>query len=318
MTASPRAWWRLEDVSGGFGPSALTIGNFDGVHCGHRELMRRTSVAARENGWKASVLTFNPHPAKVVAPARAPQRLTACARRVELMGAEGIAQVLVLPFTEDVARWTPQEFVKVLAEQLGAKCLVIGDDFRFGHRQAGNRELLEQLGKRCGFEVIAVDPVNVRGERVSSSLVREMVGDGRIARAARLMGRPFELEGRVVSGAGIGSKQTVPTLNLEPDSEVLPRDGVYVTRTHDLDNGRSWDSITNVGMRPTFGGDAVTVETFLLSPYDAPQPERIRVQFLWRVRDERKFPSPETLKTQIFRDVARARRVHERLRKFCA
>ena len=234
------------------------------------------------------------------------------------MGAEGIAQVLVLPFTEDVARWTPQEFVKVLAEQLGAKCLVIGDDFRFGHRQAGNRELLEQLGKRCGFEVIAVDPVNVRGERVSSSLVREMVGDGRIARAARLMGRPFELEGRVVSGAGIGSKQTVPTLNLEPDSEVLPRDGVYVTRTHDLDNGRSWDSITNVGMRPTFGGDAVTVETFLLSPYDAPQPERIRVQFLWRVRDERKFPSPETLKTQIFRDVARARRVHERLRKFCA
>jgi riboflavin kinase/FMN adenylyltransferase len=153
---------------------------------------------------------------------------------------------------------------------------------------------------------------------VSSSLIREMVGAGRIARAARLMGRPFELEGCVVSGQGIGSKQTVPTLNLEPDSEVLPLNGVYVTRTRDLDGGRIWDSITNVGVRPTFGGDAVTVETFLLSAFEPPVPQRIRVEFLRRVRDERKFESPEALKAQIFRDVARAQRVHQRLRKFRA
>jgi riboflavin kinase/FMN adenylyltransferase len=308
----------LDDVPADFGPAALTIGNFDGVHCGHRALMRRAAAEANAHGWKASVLTFNPHPAKVVAPARAPKMITAFARRVELMGQEGIAQVLVLPFTEEVARWSAEDFVKVLVERLGAKCVVIGDDFRFGHKQSGNRALLEEIGRLCGCDVIAVGPVNVRGERVSSSLIREMVGAGRIARAARLMGRPFELEGRVVSGQGIGSKQTVPTLNLEPDSEVLPRDGVYVTRTLDLDDGRDWDSITNVGVRPTFGGDSVTVETFLLNPFEPPAPARIRVEFLRRVRDERKFESPEALKAQIFRDVARAQRVHDRLRKFRA
>ena len=313
-----KVWWQLEDVPPDFGPSALTVGNFDGVHRGHRELMRRTAAAANENGWKASVLTFQPHPAKVVAPARAPKTITAFARRIELMGEEGIAQVLVLPFTEGVARWSPEDFVNVLVKQLGAKCVVIGDDFRFGHKQAGHRELLEEFGRRDGFEVIAVDPVNVRGERVSSSLVRDMAAAGRIARAARLMARPFELEGRVVGGQGIGSKKTVPTLNLEPDSEVLPRDGVYVTRTRDLDRGRRWDSISNIGMRPTFGGEEVTVETFLLGAYDPPAPERIRVEFLRRVRDERKFESPEALKAQILRDVARAGRVHARLRKFCA
>jgi riboflavin kinase/FMN adenylyltransferase len=316
--AGPLVWWRLEDVPADFGPAALTIGNFDGVHCGHRALMRRTAAEARVHQWKASVLTFNPHPAKVVAPARAPRMITAFARRVELMGQEGIEQVLVLPFTEDVARWSAGEFVNLLLEKLGAKCVVIGDDFRFGHKQSGNRALLEEFGKLRGCDVIAVDPVNVRGERVSSSLIREKVGAGRIARAARLMGRPFELEGSVVTGQGIGSKQTVPTLNLEPDSEVLPLDGVYVTRTRDLNDGRIWDSITNVGVRPTFGGDTVTVETFLLSAFEPPAPVRIRVEFLRRVRDERKFESPEALKAQIFRDVQRAQRVHERLRKFRA
>jgi len=305
-----RVWWRLEDVPPDFGPSALTIGNFDGVHRGHRELMRTTAAAAAANGWKPSVLTFQPHPAEVVAPQRAPKMITAFPRRVELMGEQGIEQV--------VARWTPEDFVQFLVARLGAKCIVTGDDFRFGHKQAGNRNLLEAFGLRDGFEVIVVDPVNVRGERVSSSLVRERVLAGGVARAARLMARPFELEGNVVPGQGIGSTQTVPTLNLDPNSEVLPRDGVYVTRTRDLAGARVWDSITNVGMRPTFGGTSLTVETFLLSPYEAPAPQRIRVQFLWRVRDERKFDSPELLKAQILQDVARAGRVHQHLRKFCA
>jgi riboflavin kinase/FMN adenylyltransferase len=313
--AGQRVWWRLDDVPADFGPVALTIGNFDGVHCGHRALMQRTAAEAGTHGWKASVLTFNPHPARVVAPARAPKMITAFPRRVELMGHEGIEEVLVLPFTEKVARWSAEEFVEVLVEKLRAKCVVIGDDFRFGHKQSGNRALLEQFGRRYAFDVVAVDPVNVRGERVSSSLIREMVGAGRIARAARLMGRPFELEGQVVGGQGIGSKQTVPTLNLQPDSEVLPLDGVYVTRARDLHRGRAWDSITNVGVRPTFGGGAITVETFLLDAFEEPAPERVRLEFLRRVRDERKFESAEALKAQILRDVARARRVHERLRK---
>jgi riboflavin kinase/FMN adenylyltransferase len=238
------------------------------------------------------------------------------------MGATGIEQVLVLPFTEELSRWTPEEFVlELLVGKLGAKAVVIGDDFRFGHKQGGDRALLETLGRQHGFDVVTVDPVEVRGQRVSSSLLREMAAAGRITRASRLLARPFELEGQVVSGHGIGSKQTVPTLNLAPDSEVLPRSGVYVTRTAELSEGRRrarrWESITNVGMRPTFNGDALTIETYLLSPFEPPDPERIRVEFLWRIRDERKFASPEELKAQILRDARRAMRVHARLRRFC-
>lgn len=314
----PLVCWELADVPADFGPCALTIGNFDGVHIGHQELMRRTAEIARANGWRAAVLTFQPHPAKVIAPARAPNMICDFTRRAELMGEAGIDHILVLPFTDEVSRWTPEEFVtELLVKKLSAKAIVTGDDFRFGHKQSGDRALLELLGQKYGYEVFTVAPVEIRGERVSSSLVREMAGAGRVARAARLLARPLELEGRVVSGHGIGSKQTVPTLNLAPDSEVLPRAGVYVTRTLELHGGRRWESITNVGMRPTFDGNALTIETYLLSPFQPPDPERIRVQFLWRVREERKFASPEELKAQILRDARRATRVHARLRRFC-
>jgi riboflavin kinase/FMN adenylyltransferase len=314
----PRVFWGFDHVPPDFGPCALTIGNFDGVHIGHQELMRRTAEIARAGGWKAAVLTFQPHPAKVIAPARAPKMICDFTRRAELMGAAGIEHVLVLPFTEELSRWTPEEFVvDLLVRKLGAKAIVMGDDFRFGHKQAGDRALLERLGREHGFDVVTVAPVEIRRQRVSSSLLREMAAAGRIARASRLLARPFELEGRVVSGHGIGSKQTVPTLNLAPDSEVLPRTGVYVTRTVELPEGRRWESITNLGVRPTFNGDALTIETYLLSPFEPPDPERIRVEFLWRIRDERKFASPEELKAQILRDARRAIQIHARLRRFC-
>lgn len=314
-----RVWWKLGDVPADFGPSALTIGNFDGVHAGHRVLMRRAAEIGRENGWKASVLTFQPHPAKVVAPSRAPKLITSFERRVELMEQEGIEQVLVLPFTADVAKWTPEEFVsELLVKRLAVRAVVVGEDFRFGHKQAGDSKVLEEFGRRFGFREVLIPPVEVRGERASSSLVREAVNAGNLAHAARLLCKPFALEGPVVAGQGIGSKQTVPTLNIEPDSEVLPLDGVYVTRARDLDRDRRWESITNVGMRPTFGGDKLTVETFLLQSLEPPSPARIVVEFLWRIRDERKFPSAEELKAQIMKDVRRAQRVHERLRPFLA
>ncbi|WP_219341381.1 bifunctional riboflavin kinase/FAD synthetase [Nevskia soli] len=314
----PRVFWGFDHVPPDFGPCALTIGNFDGVHIGHQELMRRTAEIARAGGRKAAVLTFQPHPAKVIAPARAPKMICDFTRRAELMGAAGIEHVLVLPFTEELSRWTPEEFVvDLLVRKLGAKAIVMGDDFRFGHKQAGDRALLERLGREHGFDVVTVAPVEIRRQRVSSSLLREMAAAGRIARASRLLARPFELEGRVVSGHGIGSKQTVPTLNLAPDSEVLPRTGVYVTRTVELPEGRRWESITNLGVRPTFNGDALTIETYLLSPFEPPDPERIRVEFLWRIRDERKFASPEELKAQILRDARRAIQIHARLRRFC-
>ncbi len=312
-------YWRLEDVPADFGPSALTIGNFDGVHHGHRVLMRQAADIGRARGWKPSVLTFRPHPANVVAPARAPKMITSFERRAELMAEEGIEQVLVLPFNANVAAWSPEQFVKdLLVDRLGVRAVVVGDDFRFGHKQTGNSRMLEEFGAKLGFQEVLVPQISVRGPRASSSLVRNLISAGQVARAARLLSKPFALQGRVVAGQGIGSKQTVPTLNLEPDSEVLPLDGVYVTRTRDRATARTWESITNVGNRPTFGGDALTVETFLLDPFQPPTPERILVEFLWRLRGERKFESPEALKAQILSDVRRAQRVHHRLRKFCA
>ncbi|MDQ6664885.1 MAG: bifunctional riboflavin kinase/FAD synthetase [Acidobacteriota bacterium] len=299
---------KLEDIPPDFGPCVITIGNFDGLHAGHRQIMRRVAQIARERVLKPSVLTFDPHPTKVVAPARAPKLITTVELRCPLMREDGIEQVLILPFDLSIASWTPEQFVKnLLVDRLGVRVVLVGADFRFGHHQAGDTRLLAALGERFGFRTELIEPVNVRGERVSSSLIRRMVQEGRVARACRLLTRPFAISGNVVAGHGIGSKQTVPTLNLAPDSELLPRNGVYITRTAELDGSRAWQSITNVGYRPTFDGDALTIETFLLEPLTGESPKQIRVDFLWRVRDERKFESPEALKSQILKDVGRAR-----------
>ncbi len=208
---------------------------------------------------------------------------------------------------------------------MNVRVVLVGDDFRFGYKQAGNVETLRELGERLGFEVEAISGIGRRGERVSSSAIRKLVGEGAVSRACRMLGKPFALEGNVVRGQGIGSKQTVPTLNLEPLNEVLPKTGVYVTRTRALSladargsvmpAGATWNSITNVGYRPTFDGENLTIETFLLDPFDGNTPEQIEVSFLFFVRDERKFETPEALKAQILRDVRVAQRLHRRLTK---
>src|SRR5205085_181293 len=189
----------------------------------------------------------------------------------------GIEQVLILPFNATIARLTPEEFVEqVLVRKLGTRAIVVGENFRFGHRQAGDTHLLESLGKRFGFVTEIVPAVICRGGRVSSSALRQLVESGAVARAARLLERPYALEGDVVSGQGIGSKQTVPTLNLRTQSEVLPKPGVYITRTSDLDKDRSWESVTNIGYRPTFGeNEKISIETFLLDPLTDETPCRI-------------------------------------------
>ncbi len=319
MSGNLRIFRSLAEVPADFGPCATTIGNFDGVHVGHQALMKSIAALAGERGWKPAVLTFDPHPAKVVAPDRAPKIIMTLDQRAKVMGDLGIEEILMLPFTAEVSRWTPEEFVKtVLAEAMRVRAVLVGEDFRFGHKQAGDTKLLTELGVRYGFEVDPIEPVNVRGERVSSSLVRKMALEGKVNRACRLLGRPFALEGMVVAGHGVGAKQTVPTLNLQPATEVWPEDGVYISRTFELDSGelgclRSWPSISNIGKRPTFGGSDTSIETFLLEPLTGPRPERIRVEFLWRVRDERKFPTPADLKAQILRDVAVAQRYFQRI-----
>jgi len=309
-----RIYRSLADVPADFGPCALTIGNFDGVHFGHRRILRRLKTIADEHSWPPSVLTFHPHPTRVVAPERTPPLLTSPEGRVPLMRQEGIEQVLILPFTRELASLEPEDFVRqLLVERLCARAVLVGDNFRFGHRHAGNARMLEELGARLGFETEVVAAVKCRGRLVSSSGIRQLLVAGNVSLAARLLQRPYALEGDVAAGQGIGSRQTVPTLNLATAAEVIPARGVYVTRTCDLDTARQWTSVTNIGYRPTFGAsDRLTIETFLMDPLEGETPRRIRVEFLWRIRDERKFPTPEALRTQILKDVRTARNYFRR------
>ena len=314
----------LAGVPADFGPCALTIGNFDGVHFGHRRILRRVAALAAERGWKSAVLTFDPHPTRVVAPERTPVLLTSPDRRAELMREEGIQEVLILPFTAELARLSPEEFVRqLLVERLGARAVLVGDNFCFGYRQSGNVALLAQLGPRMGFETEIVHAVSCRGRMVSSSSIRGLLAAGRVGLAARLLQHPYALEGAVVAGRGVGSKQTVPTLNLAPDGGLVPPCGVYVTRALDPESARQWDAITNIGYRPTFGAsDELSIETFLLDPLalgpDGDPPQRLRLEFLWRIRDERKFETAAALKEQILRDVGAAERYFRRLRAWVA
>lgn len=298
--------------------SVVTIGNFDGLHAGHRRIMRRVVEIARQHDWTPSVLTFDPHPTRVIAPARAPKLMTTVAQRESLMRAEDIENIVVLPFTADIACLTPEEFVRtILCGRLQAKAVLVGANFRFGSKQAGDVGTLAELGERYGFSTEVIPEVQRRGLTVSSSGIRRLIEEGRVGLACRLLERPYALEGDIVSGHGIGSKQTVPTLNLATSAELLPATGVYITRTFDLDDRRQWDSITNIGYRPTFDdGHRLTIETFLLSSFTGETPRRIRLELLRRVREERKFESPEALKTQILKDVSRAQAYFRRRGRF--
>lgn len=310
----------LKDTPADFGPCAITIGNFDGVHCGHREILRRVIAAAREEGWKSAVLTFHPHPAKVLSPATAPRLLTTEEERARIILEQGIDEILILPFTRELASLEPEDFVRdILVDKLQARAVLVGANFHFGKRAAGNAAMLEELGDRFSFETEVIQPVVWRKRVISSSEIRRLIEAGNVSSARRLLGRPYALRGTVVPGAGRGSKQTVPTLNLDTQAEVLPSDGVYVTRTRELYSdgsaSREWPSITNIGVRPTFDGHNRTVETYLLSPLDGAAPDQIEVEFLRRVRDERKFENADALKAQILRDVSRAQAYFRRVRQ---
>src|SRR5579871_2919497 len=202
-----RIFRSLEEVPADFGPSALTIGNFDGVHAAHRRILARVKEIADERGLKASALTFNPHPSKVVSPARAPRLMNSPDQRAALMQEEGIRQVLILPFNQDVAHLTPEQFVQqVLVEKLGVRAIVLGHDFCFGYKQSGNVKILTELGAKYGFTTEEVKAVKVRGRLVSSTAVRQLIEGGWVAWAARLLRRPYAIEGAVVAGRGVGAK----------------------------------------------------------------------------------------------------------------
>lgn len=305
-----RIYRSLDELDDGFGPCALTIGNFDGMHAGHRAILRRVVALGRERGWKPSALTFDPHPLRVVAPSRAPKLLSRPEERVRLMAGEGIEQVLVLPFTRAVSQIEPEAFIRdIVARRLGARAVIVGANFRFGHRHAGDTRLLAEVGRCYGFLTEALPALRLRGRIVSSSEVRRLIAEGRVSLACRLLGRPYTVSGDVVAGRGIGSRRTVPTLNLPATvAELLPAAGIYVTRTADLDDRRRWPSVTYIGNRPTLDSGKVEIETFLLDPLEPPSPRRLELEFLYRLRDDRKFDTVDQLRAQILRDVARAKK----------
>lgn len=289
------------------GACVVTIGNFDGMHLGHQQLLKGVCETAKSLGAVAAAVTFEPHPLKLLAPASAPRLLTRLEQKTRLIEREGIELLVVLSFTEQLARLSPSEFVQtVLQDKLHALSVHVGSGFRFGHRRAGDVKILRELARGAGFKVEVLPTLECHGERVSSSRVRELLAEGHVHHAGRLLARPYAIGGPVVSGLGVGKKQTVPTLNLAPVEEQLPKTGVYVTRTR-LGDGLH-DSVSNVGYKPTWGEHRLTVESFLLNFAGEIHEPEMEVQFLHRLRDEKKFPDAAALKAQILRDAQRSTR----------
>ncbi|MGB7848381.1 MAG: bifunctional riboflavin kinase/FAD synthetase [Candidatus Acidiferrum sp.] len=296
--------------------SVVAIGTFDGIHLGHQKVLEFAIKRAKECGAVSTALTFEPPPVKVLRPEVAPARISTNQQRMDWFGVLGLEAAVVLPFTKELAALTPEEFVEqILVRQLQVRAVVVGGNFRFGHKQAGDVKFLRELGMREGFEVVVHTPVRLDGEIVSSTLIRKLLAEGDVRHAARLLGRPFVLTGEVVSGTGTGRKFTFPTLNLRPEQELLPARGVYITRTVLEGETSSHRSVTNVGMRPTFNGAGLSVETHLLDYSGNFTPKKIEIRFWKRLREEKKFSGPEELKEQIAKDIAKANKFFARLRR---
>jgi riboflavin kinase/FMN adenylyltransferase len=286
-------------------PTVLTLGVFDGLHLGHQLIMQTVVERARAVGAVPTVITFEPHPRAVLHPDSAPPLLQTFDQKIEAFGVLGIEQTIVIHFDQEFARIRAEDFLRdVVVERLQTKEVYLGRGFAFGHNREGNIELLRQVSGRLGFLADEVPEVRLRGRRVSSSRIRELLQHGRVNLARRMLGRPYGVEGRVVRGAERGAQLMFPTANLRPQNRVIPRGGVYVTAT--LIEGQWRRSVTNIGTRPTFERGAETsVETFVLNWAGNLYGDVVRVRFLHRLRDEKKFNSIDELKAQIKGDVAR-------------
>jgi riboflavin kinase/FMN adenylyltransferase len=304
-----RVFRTLDDVPTDFGATLVSVGNFDGVHRAHAHVLREIVARARQSGAKAVAVTFEPHPARILRPESGLKLLTPTEEKLRLLESTGIDAVLLLPFGRDLSLMTPRQFAeRILKKKLHAREVHEGYNFRFGHKAAGDVNLLTELGREMGFEVELYPEMTLRGESVSSSQIRKLLGEGKASRARHLLARPFCILGTPGRGRGYGSKYTVPTINLSRYEELVPKDGVYITRTRVGDE--QFDSVTNVGNRPTFGAELFAIETHLLNfhPLELTPETEVEICFLDRLRDEIKFPSVEALREQIARDVKKARR----------
>ncbi|HEU4797238.1 MAG TPA: bifunctional riboflavin kinase/FAD synthetase [Pyrinomonadaceae bacterium] len=293
-------------------PTVLTLGVFDGLHLGHQLIMRTVVERARAVGAVPTVITFDPHPRAVLHPESAPPLLQTFDQKIEGFGVLGVEQTIVVRFTRAFATISAEHFLRdVVMDRLHAREVYLGKGFAFGHNREGNIELLKRLGNELGFVAGEVPEVKLRGQRVSSSRIRELLARGQVNLARRMLGRPYGVEGRVERGSERGHKLGFPTANLHPHNRVIPRNGVYVTGT--LIEGQWRRSVTNIGLRPTFGdASEPSVETFVLNWDGDLYGDVVRVRFLYRLRAERKFGSVDELKQQITKDVSRAESYFER------
>jgi riboflavin kinase / FMN adenylyltransferase len=306
--------WRARFGADGRG-SVVTVGVFDGMHLGHCEILRRAVERAASQNAQSVAITFDPHPLRFLRPSDAPALLMTLPQRLAALEAEHLDAVLVLKFDAALEHLSPDDFVqKILVETLRIRAVLVGGNFRFGYRQAGNVEFLRERGKKLGFEVECIEPVSWRGTTISSTAIRQAICEGRLIRAGRMLGRPYCLAGEIQQGEGRGKIAVFPTLNLRTEQELLPNSGVYATEV--FVDSRMHRAVTNVGIRPTFGGEKVSVESYLFDFSRDLTSASLEVRFWRRLRDEMKFSGPDALRVQIQQDELRARQFFRLLDRF--
>lgn len=306
---------KLEEVPAHMGPTVVSVGNFDGVHVAHQAVVRHMAARAHALGGKAVVVTFDPHPLRILRPDSAPRLLTPLEAKLKLLEQTSVDAVLVLPFTRDLSLMPAHDFARqVLVDTLHAREVHEGYNFHFGHKAQGNVETLAGFGREMAFDVYTYSELLLRGHHVSSSEIRRLISEGRVERARALLGRPFSVLSNPGRGRGYGTRYTVPTVNLARYDELVPANGVYITRVRI--NGDCFDAVTNVGVRPTFGPDSFAIESHLLNFHEIELLAQTEVEliFLKRLREERKFDSTDALREQIGRDVAKAQRFFRMLK----
>ena len=293
-------------------PTVLTLGVFDGLHLGHQLIMRTVVERARAVGAVPTVITFEPHPRAVLHPESAPPLLQTFDQKIEAMGMLGIEQTIVIHFDQAFSQMRAEDFLRdVVVDRLQAKEVYLGRGFFFGHNREGNIDLLRRVSEQLGFVADEVPEIRLHGKRIGSTRIRELLLAGRVNLARRLLGRPYGVEGPVVRGAARGNQLGFPTANIYPHNRVIPRGGVYVTAT--LIAGQWRRSVTNIGTRPTFGDNlATSVENHVMNWSGDLYGDVVRVRFLHRLREEKKFSSIDELTSQIQRDVGRAKEYFER------
>lgn len=298
--------WHRDDLPR---PTVATIGNFDGIHRGQQLVLERLRERASAAGVVAAVVTFEPHPLDILRPQRPPQRITVREQKTELLRRSGIELLTIIEFTKQFSHTPARLFVEqFLHRKLGAQEILVGRGFGFGHRREGNLALLQEMGQELGFRARGVDELNCDGATVSSTRIRQAVRGGEVEAAARLLGRPFALSGVVVRGEGRGKDHGWPTINIRPEHQLLPADGVYVSEVWRPTDGAVLGGVTNVGLRPTFAnGDRRVVETHLFDFARDIYGERVELALLKRLRGEHRFPSVVELVAQIGKDAEEAR-----------